>query len=240
MKWQRDEVDLMELAKNRWINQMSQREIAKKMGITRGQVDWNQKKLTETTFEKKGSGKGIFELLEEDSKKPLKNMERWAKELSSIKGKFDKLDKKIKSGSFSKTDIQEYNTLIDNAQKIERITKAIEDYRGKIRTILKENYGINTQLDDSKKKAKFKEDHDKNAYNYLLTIADGSKFATGILHLGHITKDLEALSTGLKSKTKLTEVDSKSFDLAKQRNSVKNTCDDVKIPANADLVEQNE
>lgn len=95
-------------------------------------------------------------------------------------------------------------------------------------------------LDDSKKRAMFKEDHDKNAYNYLLTIADGSKFPTGILHLGDITKDLEALSTGLKSKTKLKEVDSKSFDLAKQRNSVKNTCNDVKIPANADLVEQSE
>jgi hypothetical protein len=48
VKWQRDEVDLVELAKNRWINQMSQREIGKSMEITRGQVDWNLKKFKST------------------------------------------------------------------------------------------------------------------------------------------------------------------------------------------------
>jgi predicted DNA-binding protein (UPF0251 family) len=51
VKWQRDEVDLVELAKNRWINQMSQREIANKMGITRGQVDWNLKKFKKAISE---------------------------------------------------------------------------------------------------------------------------------------------------------------------------------------------
>jgi DNA-directed RNA polymerase specialized sigma24 family protein len=38
-------VDLVELAKRRWIDQMSYREIGKSMGITRGQVDWNLKKV---------------------------------------------------------------------------------------------------------------------------------------------------------------------------------------------------
>jgi IS30 family transposase len=41
----------VELAKNRWINQMSQREIANSMGITRGQVDWNLKKFKKAISE---------------------------------------------------------------------------------------------------------------------------------------------------------------------------------------------
>jgi predicted DNA-binding protein YlxM (UPF0122 family) len=71
IKWQRDQVDLVELAKNRWINQMSQREIAKKMGITRGQVDWNLKKFKKAISELSDSA-DLVEVLkkikEEESK----------------------------------------------------------------------------------------------------------------------------------------------------------------------------
>jgi hypothetical protein len=45
VKWQKDAVDLVKLAKRRWIDQMSYREIGKSMGITRGQVDWNLRKF---------------------------------------------------------------------------------------------------------------------------------------------------------------------------------------------------
>lgn len=45
VKWQKDGVDLVELAKNYWIRQMSYREIAATMDITRGQVDWNLRKI---------------------------------------------------------------------------------------------------------------------------------------------------------------------------------------------------
>ncbi len=45
VKWQKDGIDLVELAKKRWIDQMSYRDIGKSMGITRGQVDWNLRKF---------------------------------------------------------------------------------------------------------------------------------------------------------------------------------------------------
>jgi riboflavin biosynthesis pyrimidine reductase len=45
IKWRKNGVDLVELAKRRWIDQMSYREIGKSMGITRGQVDWNLRKF---------------------------------------------------------------------------------------------------------------------------------------------------------------------------------------------------
>lgn len=45
VKWKKDEVDLVELAKKHWIDEMSLREIAQSMEITRGQVAWNLKKI---------------------------------------------------------------------------------------------------------------------------------------------------------------------------------------------------
>ncbi len=45
IKWKKDEVDLVELAKKHWVDQMSYREIAQSMGITRDQVAWNLKKM---------------------------------------------------------------------------------------------------------------------------------------------------------------------------------------------------
>jgi hypothetical protein len=49
VKWQKDAVDLVELAKKRWIDQMSYREIGRSMRITRGQVDWNLRKFKQST-----------------------------------------------------------------------------------------------------------------------------------------------------------------------------------------------
>ncbi len=45
VKWKKDGVDLVELAKKHWGEQKSYKEIAQDMGITRGQVDWNLRKI---------------------------------------------------------------------------------------------------------------------------------------------------------------------------------------------------
>ena len=70
VKWRKNEVDLVELAKRRWINKMSYREIAKSMGITRGQVDWNLRKFrSEFSPEKNPKLKKIWTEIEKERKK---------------------------------------------------------------------------------------------------------------------------------------------------------------------------
>ena len=48
VKWHKDKVDLVKLAQRHYIDQMSYREIAANLGITRGQVDWNLRKIKST------------------------------------------------------------------------------------------------------------------------------------------------------------------------------------------------
>ena len=61
----------MELAKRRWIDQMSYREIGESMGITRGQVDWNLRKFKESTAEQNHAGimKKIWKCIEQKKSK---------------------------------------------------------------------------------------------------------------------------------------------------------------------------
>ena len=45
VKWRRDKVDLVELAHKYWVDQLSYKEIGESMGITKGQIDWNLRKI---------------------------------------------------------------------------------------------------------------------------------------------------------------------------------------------------
>jgi hypothetical protein len=71
VKWQKDAVDLVELAKKRWIDQMSYREIGKSMEITRGQVDCNLRKFKQCTAQQTHTGimKKIWEEIEKEESK---------------------------------------------------------------------------------------------------------------------------------------------------------------------------
>ncbi len=45
VRWQKEKIDLMKLAKMRWINQMSFKDIADSQKMTLGGVDWNLRKF---------------------------------------------------------------------------------------------------------------------------------------------------------------------------------------------------
>jgi hypothetical protein len=179
--------------------------------------------IDEGTFGKK-HGKAVFDILGEKGNKPLIKLEKWTGEITEIQNKFNEAEEKLKSGNFTKEDVNKYNNLVDEVDNIKTIKNEIDEYRKEISDAMLTTFGNDQALGTEVKVKKVKEKY-RAAYRYLHKL--GKSLDDSSEKIGTFS---ETLAAKKESKKKITLVDSKSFDLSNQAKSVQNTCSDVKIP----------
>ena len=150
----------------------------------------------------------------------------WSKDLNIIKEKFAIAKEKLNSGNFSSQDVTNYNDLLNESEALKKIKGKIDEYTESARKIYE-------KLDDKmKKKKKLKKGLLGKAHWYLKKLIKGS--------LEKTSNEIEKFSNALENKSKITSVNSNEFNVENQRKSVKNTCDEVKLPPNDEIAHKND
>lgn len=188
----------------------------------------NEKYITEKTFGK--NGKAISDILGKDGQGPVNFIMEYKDKVNQLHSEYSQLDNKIKSGNFTKNDVKNLNNFKVKAQELDDIRLALDNYKANIKGALKKLLKIETEVDDNyiyNKKFKKLDPFQNKVVKYLYNFC----------HKGGIRGDLHSLSKGLedfsiriRERTDLREENSRDLLSEKQKESTKNTCDEVTVP----------